>query len=863
VLNLEDITLESFVAGPNEEKLIDPFLCENAQHMEQLKVLARRERTRLTKRYFRKLRAIIDISNSTEKPISHAQLKALKQTVMEEQKRHDIRKYKREFGSCAVLFGLCLVKFLQAEGRKADESEVKLCTLPNETDLITVDISEGVFDADDDSTDDGSDNEGRTSSGSHRQSDSYSRRDPSSAHLSSSSHGRVLTSSEYSFNRVGYRLCPHCGERGHYSKKCPLLNPDVARFEYPKDKKGFVKTRLPGAEGEEDGYSSGSGAGRKPVQSVQPIDSSKAKTELTERQLSKLRELELIAKEREVQKELEREKAAQRKREQEAMEEAAMRLFTAKSGIKDAKDSKKEKEKEIEKEKEKEKGKEKVKEKERIPEKVEKPIPHPIFSNTFRLLTPSQQANQMKLLRQSALQRRNNKQIGSEYASIGLAESDDDGDSNAEGNGDLTSPNQDDVSSEANDRCTVCGSDDSTPTDLLVYCSGCAFPAHQTCYGLMQLPAGDFFCDACKHKKGLGKHVHCNLCPWTGGLVMKASDKRASITTGSTPETWSHVFCGLSLGSGKVHYTTRTVEFSSVGDKKSSQLHCSVCKMSGGFITTCNVEKVLKSEGKCSAHFHPQCARSKQWYSNYYMDTKVTVSTVVCCAKHSRGYFRHAVTKGVSERQAELGLLPDSSGCSDMDDIPVNEDDLTPALAALAATAAMAAAATANAAGVAVNNDGISPKVLHNKAMKKLISTKNSKNLDWITAQLNDFSARIAVSADSEKDAKHDWDKSVVAFTDAGAISFESFPQQIKSMTRTEWSLTPVIEQQQLDSLVCLTKMHHSLKCGLIADSAHLSSAQQLALFLTHAKHFQLTNGPHLVICQQDRIGGWVQFFRR
>ena len=46
--------------------------------------------------------------------------------------------------------------------------------------------------------------------------------------------------------------------------------------------------------------------------------------------------------------------------------------------------------------------------------------------------------------------------------------------------------------------CNVCGLPDSPETNSLVYCSQCEVGVHQLCYGIVHVPDGDWFCDACE-----------------------------------------------------------------------------------------------------------------------------------------------------------------------------------------------------------------------------------------------------------------------------------------------------------------------------------------------------------------------------
>ncbi|RHZ14812.1 hypothetical protein DYB37_002364 [Aphanomyces astaci] len=68
------------------------------------------------------------------------------------------------------------------------------------------------------------------------------------------------------------------------------------------------------------------------------------------------------------------------------------------------------------------------------------------------------------------------------------------------------------------DNCQVCGDDESSETDPILYCDGCNVAVHQHCYGVRVIPPHDWFCDACQDKS---KPTKCVLCPERKGALKK------------------------------------------------------------------------------------------------------------------------------------------------------------------------------------------------------------------------------------------------------------------------------------------------------------------------------------------------------
>ena len=55
--------------------------------------------------------------------------------------------------------------------------------------------------------------------------------------------------------------------------------------------------------------------------------------------------------------------------------------------------------------------------------------------------------------------------------------------------------------------CCVCSDDTGFSNNLLVYCDGCNVAVHQGCYGIINVPDGDWFCRRCEFKqKNESKH---------------------------------------------------------------------------------------------------------------------------------------------------------------------------------------------------------------------------------------------------------------------------------------------------------------------------------------------------------------------
>jgi len=65
-------------------------------------------------------------------------------------------------------------------------------------------------------------------------------------------------------------------------------------------------------------------------------------------------------------------------------------------------------------------------------------------------------------------------------------------------------------------RCAVCNEGTSLDVNAIMLCDGCDLPVHQQCYGVTEIPEGDWFCNPCA--AGMKPtEVECSLCPFKGG----------------------------------------------------------------------------------------------------------------------------------------------------------------------------------------------------------------------------------------------------------------------------------------------------------------------------------------------------------
>lgn len=81
--------------------------------------------------------------------------------------------------------------------------------------------------------------------------------------------------------------------------------------------------------------------------------------------------------------------------------------------------------------------------------------------------------------------------------------------------------------------CDVCRSPYSEDGNEMVFCDTCNVCVHQACYGIEEIPAGEWYCQPCRELGRVDK-ASCILCPNKNGAMKRTPDDK-----------WAHVSCSL------------------------------------------------------------------------------------------------------------------------------------------------------------------------------------------------------------------------------------------------------------------------------------------------------------------------------
>ena len=184
--------------------------------------------------------------------------------------------------------------------------------------------------------------------------------------------------------------------------------------------------------------------------------------------------------------------------------------------------------------------------------------------------------------------------------------------------------------SEEDMLCAVCVEPDPWEDDPVMFCEGaCGMCVHLKCYGLKNIPRGDFFCEGCKEWKRVKavnasaapqdrkeKKPRCVLCRVSSGMMKK-----------STCGQWVHIICALFTAELTVDEDSMRPNNLQSIDPDRANLQCTRC---GGFGGAC----VQCSYRDCLTAFHPYCAFTSAYTMGARVDSCDCAHYEIFCRKH-------------------------------------------------------------------------------------------------------------------------------------------------------------------------------------------------------------------------------------
>ena len=143
--------------------------------------------------------------------------------------------------------------------------------------------------------------------------------------------------------------------------------------------------------------------------------------------------------------------------------------------------------------------------------------------------------------------------------------------------------------------CDICRDGEWDDDAQILICDGnCGKAVHTTCYGVLNIPDGDWLCDSCKLKHS----GPCELCDRSGGIMRR-------FTKGPIAGEWAHMTCALAFEQSSFDNTARMDGLALSSDvsrlEATKRFMCSLCASKAGFKTRC-------AAAGCRQYLHPVCA---------------------------------------------------------------------------------------------------------------------------------------------------------------------------------------------------------------------------------------------------------------
>jgi hypothetical protein len=182
---------------------------------------------------------------------------------------------------------------------------------------------------------------------------------------------------------------------------------------------------------------------------------------------------------------------------------------------------------------------------------------------------------------------------------------------------------QEQLEQDMNAVCNICNDGEVTPDNQILFCEACNVAVHQMCYGIEEVPEGDYYCIACRYfdrekmSQALAKRsgaaprialpplpISCELCPIKQGAYIRTDTSKSA--PNATSAKWVHMACAKWQG---LHFVDKTKPevVEDVADLKTyfRRMDCSCCLCQGkrGSYNQCRFEG-------CDKFLHVTCARA-------------------------------------------------------------------------------------------------------------------------------------------------------------------------------------------------------------------------------------------------------------
>ena len=422
------------------------------------------------------------------------------------------------------------------------------------------------------------------------------------------------------------------------------------------------------------------------------------------------------------------------------------------------------------------------------------------------------------------------------------------------------------------DLCHICGEADpdfwNIENDCIVMCDGCDVQVHLSCYGLSEVPEGEWFCQGCIDGIKVGKDRPadagmCSLCPVPGGVLSRVQPPSRWNTAWGADGTHAHLCCANSLGEAIVTPSTTCAPVIDMHRVKNSRmiLNCGLCNLAGGCVQ-CSMKN-------CFQGFHPLCARSAGLVRLYPDKEDMHSPPIFFCAEHSAPAFAQRRYKAAG-MQAPVGMGASNGNLAGMAQAPsqISLADIGGARTYDAMDneerMAMNSAMKSEGAKIELRKAKFVARLWHRFVPFLPQPIDLNRRVD-MHKRSGTFCRRVMTRAkvpekEQERIAKMTDDECEKEVT----IEMDAARKKALGDAKKGSHLNEGLRMYQREGVAWLAAQHsQGAGGGILGDDMGLGKTLQVLSFLQYLRDAKGESGPHLVVCPLSVLPTWVTESKR
>ena len=426
------------------------------------------------------------------------------------------------------------------------------------------------------------------------------------------------------------------------------------------------------------------------------------------------------------------------------------------------------------------------------------------------------------------------------------------------------------------DVCHVCGEgvpDWWHPSDEIVFCDGCDIQVHMSCYGLSELPEGDWYCRGCKEGVTKGPLISCGtprgictFCPHPGGALVRVSPASKWDMPWLPPGHHAHLACALHLPEVRViRQKNGQAPMVDMSATKASRMNlkCSVCQEVGA-CTQCSMHK-------CFSAFHPLCARANEQIT---LRQAVSGQPMIFCSAHSAPEFEQQRfltcgynEDGTTDTAKHTSVFWGDNVTTDSRSKPIIT---MPPVPSILAPAAKPTQQEEKPKDVAVEAFPTATSLL---AKRIVVMTLLRHTLSGVTAKEGNINSALTKVQDDCKQLDQDEIKRFNKIdTKAGETKVKDVLQQLDENSNkipqdgamyADQAPWKYLKSHQIDAVHWMRNLFAVGMSGILAFETGLGKRLTSLAFIQWVRDGIREPGQHLIVCPKETIHLWIADLHR